>query len=71
MSLFCSHDWAPRSGMDSGSYCVKCFSTCARECTPGSGFSAGTLLPRDATVPGSARPAAATTKPGLFSSLFS
>lgn len=29
--MFCSHDWASRSGMDSGSYCTKCYKISERE----------------------------------------
>lgn len=43
MSLFCNHDWAPRSGMDSGSYCVKCFSVSNKETILGSGLNNGKL----------------------------
>lgn len=25
MALFCDHDWQPRSGYDSGSFCSKCY----------------------------------------------
>ena len=42
--MFCNHDWAPRTGMDSGSYCLHCFATTTKECIPGSGLSSGVLL---------------------------
>ncbi len=43
MSMFCSHDWAPRTGMDSGSYCQRCSTVSDKECIPGSGLSEGRL----------------------------
>lgn len=45
MSMFCSHDWAPRTGMDSGSYCLRCSAVSDKECIPGSGLSEGRLGP--------------------------
>ena len=42
-SLFCSHDWAPRTGMDSGSYCQRCSAVSDKECITGSGLSEGRL----------------------------
>lgn len=47
MSIFCNHDWAPRTGMDSGSYCTKCSTTTDRECLPGSGLTQGRLCHGD------------------------
>lgn len=47
--MFCTHDWAPRTGMDSGSSCMLCGRVSAKECLPGSGLSSGELLPRSAS----------------------
>lgn len=44
--MFCSHDWEPRTGMDSGSVCAHCGKVSDRECIPGSGLGTGELLPR-------------------------
>lgn len=43
MSMFCSHDWAPRTGMDSGSCCQRCSAVSDKDCIPGSGLSEGRL----------------------------
>lgn len=43
MSMFCSHDWSPRTGMDSGSYCQRCSAVSDKDCIPGSGLSEGRL----------------------------
>lgn len=32
MSIFCNHDWHPRTGMDSGSVCLKCGKISHKEC---------------------------------------
>lgn len=29
--MFCNHDWQPRTGMDSGSYCTKCSKFSSKE----------------------------------------
>lgn len=31
MALFCDHDWQPRSGYDSGSFCSKCYKLTEKE----------------------------------------
>jgi hypothetical protein len=31
MTLFCDHDWQPRSGYDSGSFCSKCYKLTEKE----------------------------------------
>lgn len=46
MGLFCDHDWAPRTGMDSGSYCQKCGATSSREYRSGGALSNGELAPK-------------------------
>lgn len=47
--MLCSHDWQPRSGMDSGSQCCLCGKVSALESTPASGLVNGKLRPpRDA-----------------------
>lgn len=47
MSLFCDHDWQPRTGMDSGSHCSKCNKLSDREVSsPSSGLSNGSLQNR-------------------------
>lgn len=43
--MLCSHDWQPRSGMDSGSQCCICGKVSALECTPSSGLVKGSLRP--------------------------
>lgn len=48
MSIFCSHDWEPRIGMDSGSMCCHCGRISERECIPSTGLGTGELLPRGA-----------------------
>lgn len=47
MSLFCDHDWQPRTGMDSGSHCSKCNKISNKEVSsPSSGLSNGSLQTR-------------------------
>lgn len=45
MSIFCSHEWVARSGMDSGSMCEKCGKTTVRETAENSnsGLNSGVL----------------------------
>lgn len=44
MSLFCDHDWQPRTGMDCGSICCKCSTVSDREVkTPSTGLTDGKL----------------------------
>lgn len=45
MSLFCNHDWAPKTGMDSGSYCSKCGKSSEKEISisESGGLNAGKL----------------------------
>ena len=55
--MFCTHDWAPRTGMDSGSSGMLCGRVSAKECLPGSGLSSGELLPLSASRIDTAIPA--------------
>lgn len=45
-SLFCDHDWQPRTGMDSGCYCTKCKTTTDQEfdVSRSSGLNNGQLI---------------------------
>lgn len=45
MSIFCTHEWVARSGMDSGSICEKCGKITAKETAENSnsGLSSGVL----------------------------
>ena len=45
MSIFCNHDWATKTGMDSGSYCTKCSSVSNKEVdiSKSSGLNDGVL----------------------------
>lgn len=46
MSLFCDHDWQPRTGLNSGSYCPHCHSVSDREVGQFSALGNNQLAPR-------------------------
>lgn len=52
MSLWCDHDWQPRSGMNSGSYCPKCQSHSDKEVGVWSSLGSNQLASKEKTSGG-------------------
>lgn len=68
MGLFCNHDWAPKTGMDSGSYCTQCGKSSEKEIdiSKSGGLNNGILQDKISSI----REKSQESNPGFFSNLF-